>query len=81
MAGEDRLLDLLLLLGDERVSRGLEKMLRLIAVLEEKGVLDSLLHLAEDGAGDAILRILLEGGVAEEVLKAPALRRSVEGGL
>ena len=81
MAGEDRLLDLLLLLGDERVSRGLEKMLRLIAVLEEKGLLDSLLQLAEDRAGDAMLRILLEGGVAEEVLKAATVRRTVQGGL
>jgi len=59
VAGDDRLLELLLLLGDERVSRGLEKLLRLVAALEERGLLDVLLDLAEPGVLEALLQVAL----------------------
>jgi len=75
-AGGDRLVDLLLLLGDERVSRGLEKLLRLVAVLEEKGVLDALLDIAEPGVLEALLQIAAH----EATVKAPARRPESSGG-
>ncbi len=70
--GDDALLDLLEALSDERVSRGLQKMLRLVAVLEENGLLDLLLALAENpGALEALLKLALAAG---DELMAPATR-------
>jgi len=76
VAGGDRLVDLLLLLGDERVSRGLEKLLRLVAVLEERGVLDALLGLAEPG----VLEALLQVAAHEATVKGSSRLRGGGGG-